>query len=148
MQVLYLTEPIDEPALNNISEFGDFKFVDVTREDLDLGDVAEDEKKKVCIQANLLPLCHTSKRQSCMASDCLHRHCMCWSSFCPNWRVDGLMSTCSCMCRQPTIPVAAVSFAVPLNELSHLQCYTSDEAADELALHCCQLSHGGDTLPQ
>ena len=127
MQVLYLTEPIDEPALNNISEFGDFKFVDVTREDLDLGDVAEDEKKKVCIQANLLPLCHTSKRQSCMASDCLHSHCM---------------------CRQPTIPVAAVSFAVPLNELSHLQCYTSDEAADELALHCCQLSHGGDTLPQ
>ena len=47
LQVLYLTEPIDEPALNNISEFKDFKFVDVTREDLDLGDVAEDEKKKV-----------------------------------------------------------------------------------------------------
>ena len=53
MQVLYLTEPIDEPALNNISEFGDFKFVDVTREDLDLGDVAEDDKKKVCIYADL-----------------------------------------------------------------------------------------------
>ena len=46
-QVLYLTEPIDEPALNNISDFKDFKFVDVTREDLDLGDVAEDDKKKV-----------------------------------------------------------------------------------------------------
>ncbi len=46
--MLYLTEPIDEPALNNISDFKDFKFVDVTREDLDLGDIAEDEKKKVC----------------------------------------------------------------------------------------------------
>ena len=53
MQVLYLTEPIDEPALNNISEFGDFKFVDVTREDLDLGDIAEDEKKKVRSYASL-----------------------------------------------------------------------------------------------
>lgn len=49
MQVLYLTEPIDEPALNNIGEFGNFKFVDVTREDLDLGDVAEEEKKKVIL---------------------------------------------------------------------------------------------------
>ena len=66
LQVLYLTEPIDEPALNNISEFKDFKFVDVTREDLDLGDVAEDEKKKVRNHhvdvAELLSLllhCHT-----------------------------------------------------------------------------------------
>ena len=58
MQVLYLTEPIDEPALNNISEFGDFKFVDVTREDLDLGDVAEDEKKKVRIHADSAILLH------------------------------------------------------------------------------------------
>lgn len=49
--MLYLTEPIDEPALNNISEFGDFKFVDVTREDLDLGEVAEDEKKKASSQS-------------------------------------------------------------------------------------------------
>ena len=47
--MLYLTEPIDEPALNNIGEFGNFKFVDVTREDLDLGDVAEEEKKKVIL---------------------------------------------------------------------------------------------------
>lgn len=47
--MLYLTEPIDEPALNNIGEFSNFKFVDVTREDLDLGDVAEDEKKQVSL---------------------------------------------------------------------------------------------------
>ena len=57
-QVLYLTEPIDEPALNNISEFGDFKFVDVTREDLDLGDVAEDDKKKVRTHADLALFLH------------------------------------------------------------------------------------------
>ena len=49
--MLFLTEPIDEPALNNIGEFGDFKFVDVTREDLDLGDVAEDDKKKVSVNS-------------------------------------------------------------------------------------------------
>lgn len=58
VQVLYLTEPIDEPALNNISEFGDFKFVDVTREDLDLGDVAEDDKKKVRTHADLALFLH------------------------------------------------------------------------------------------
>jgi heat shock protein beta len=46
-QVLYLTEPIDEPAVNAIGEFGEFKFVDVTREGLDLGDVPEEDKKKV-----------------------------------------------------------------------------------------------------
>lgn len=47
LQVLYLTEPIDEPAVNAIGEFEEFKFVDVTREGLDLGDVAEEDKKKV-----------------------------------------------------------------------------------------------------
>ncbi len=45
--MLYLTEPIDEPAINNIGEFNEFKFVDVTREGLDLGDIPEEEKKKV-----------------------------------------------------------------------------------------------------
>ncbi|EIE19325.1 heat shock protein Hsp90 [Coccomyxa subellipsoidea C-169] len=46
LEVLYLTEPIDEPAINNIGEFNEFKFVDVTREGLDLGDIPEEEKKK------------------------------------------------------------------------------------------------------
>ena len=31
-QVLYLTEPIDEPAINAVSEWNGKKFVDVTRE--------------------------------------------------------------------------------------------------------------------
>lgn len=47
VQVLYLTEPIDEPAINNIGEFNEFSFVDVTREGLDLGDIPEEDKKKV-----------------------------------------------------------------------------------------------------
>ena len=46
--MLYLTEPIDEPAVNAIGEFEEFKFADVTREGLDLGDVPEEDKKKVC----------------------------------------------------------------------------------------------------
>jgi heat shock protein beta len=49
--VLYLTEPIDEPAVNNLGEFKEFSFMDVTREGLDLGDIADEEKKKVCALA-------------------------------------------------------------------------------------------------
>ena len=48
VQVLYLTEPIDEPALNSISEYEGKKFVDVTREGLELAGAEEDGKKKVC----------------------------------------------------------------------------------------------------
>ncbi len=47
MQVLYLVEPIDEPAINSVSEFKEKKFVDVTREDLELGGDVEETKKKV-----------------------------------------------------------------------------------------------------
>lgn len=48
VQVLYLTEPIDEPALNSVSEYDGKKFVDVTREGLELAGAEEDGKKKVC----------------------------------------------------------------------------------------------------
>lgn len=41
-----MTEPIEEPAINNIGEFKEFKFVDVTREGLELGDLPEEDKKK------------------------------------------------------------------------------------------------------
>lgn len=43
-QVLYLTEPIDEVAIQNLAEYGDKKFVDVSREGIDLG--ADDDTKK------------------------------------------------------------------------------------------------------
>ena len=54
-QVVYLVEPIDEYAINALSEFEGKNFVDVTREDLDLGD-AEDDKKKVALQCHLTAL--------------------------------------------------------------------------------------------
>ena len=44
-EVLYLTEPIDEPALNAVGQFSGHDFVDVTREGLELGD-GEEEKRE------------------------------------------------------------------------------------------------------
>lgn len=46
VQVLYLTEPIDEPTISALTEFEGKQFVDVSREGLDLGE-EEEEKKKV-----------------------------------------------------------------------------------------------------
>lgn len=48
-QVLYLVEPIDEVAIQNLAEYGDKKFVDVSREGIDLG-ADDDTKKKVSLQ--------------------------------------------------------------------------------------------------
>lgn len=45
LQVLYLTEPIDEVAIQNLAEYGDKKFVDVSREGIDLGTDDQDIKK-------------------------------------------------------------------------------------------------------
>ena len=44
-QVLYLTEPIDEVAIQNLAEYEDEKFVDVSREGIDLGTDDQDTKK-------------------------------------------------------------------------------------------------------
>lgn len=44
-QVLYLTEPIDEVAIQNVAEYDDKKFVDVSREGIDLGTDDQDTKK-------------------------------------------------------------------------------------------------------
>lgn len=44
-EVLYLTEPIDEVAIQNLAEYNDKKFVDVSREGIDLGADDEDTKK-------------------------------------------------------------------------------------------------------
>lgn len=37
MQVLFLVEPIDEVAITNLQSYKDKKFVDISKEDLDLG---------------------------------------------------------------------------------------------------------------
>jgi heat shock protein beta len=54
-EVLYLTEPIDEPALNAVGEFEGLKFVDVTREGVDAG-ADEDEKAAAAATEELKPL--------------------------------------------------------------------------------------------
>ncbi len=45
--MLYLTEPIDEVAIQNLAEYDDKKFVDVSREGIDLGADDQDTKKVI-----------------------------------------------------------------------------------------------------
>ncbi len=44
---MYLTEPIDEVAIQNLAEYDDKKFVDVSREGIDLGADDQDTKKVI-----------------------------------------------------------------------------------------------------
>lgn len=37
MQVLFLVDPIDEVAVTNLKSYNDKNFMDITKEDLDLG---------------------------------------------------------------------------------------------------------------
>ena len=62
--MLYLTEPIDEVAIQNLAEYNDKKFVDVSREGIDLGADDEDTKKVMLI---VIVVCHTV--QSIIAKD-------------------------------------------------------------------------------
>lgn len=62
--MLYLTEPIDEVAIQNLAEYNDKKFVDVSREGIDLGADDEDTKKVMLI---VIVVCHTV--QSTIAKD-------------------------------------------------------------------------------
>ena len=45
LQVVYLTEPIDEVTIQNLAKYGEHTFVDVSKEEIDLGE-DEDEKAK------------------------------------------------------------------------------------------------------
>ncbi len=44
--MLYLTEPIDEVVFTNLAKFDDKDLVDVTKEDLSLGDEVDKAKVK------------------------------------------------------------------------------------------------------
>lgn len=46
LEVLYMTDPIDEYAIQKLKEFEDKKLVSCTKEGLDLGDSEEEKKKK------------------------------------------------------------------------------------------------------
>ena len=52
--MLYLTEPIDEVTIQNLAKFGEHAFVDVSKEEIDLGE-DEDEKAKVRARAVDVP---------------------------------------------------------------------------------------------
>uniref|UniRef100_A0A0E0LW75 Histidine kinase/HSP90-like ATPase domain-containing protein n=1 Tax=Oryza punctata TaxID=4537 RepID=A0A0E0LW75_ORYPU len=45
IEVLYLIEPIDEVAIQNLQTYKEKKFVDISKEDLELGDEDEDNKE-------------------------------------------------------------------------------------------------------
>lgn len=53
-QVLYLTEPIDEVAIQNLATYQDKQLVDVSKEDLNLGE-DEEEKLKVRTERAMPP---------------------------------------------------------------------------------------------
>jgi heat shock protein beta len=55
-EVLYLTEPIDEVAANNLPEFEGLKLEDVSREDLALGESDEDKAALAAKAEELKPL--------------------------------------------------------------------------------------------
>uniref|UniRef100_A0A7S4D4B0 Histidine kinase/HSP90-like ATPase domain-containing protein n=1 Tax=Heterosigma akashiwo TaxID=2829 RepID=A0A7S4D4B0_HETAK len=46
-EVIYACEPIDELALQNLNKFGELELLDIGKEDVDLGDVGEEEKAKI-----------------------------------------------------------------------------------------------------
>jgi molecular chaperone HtpG len=60
-EVLYMTEPIDEYAMQQLKEFDGKKFVCITKEGLDLGDSEEEKKRKEEQKAAFEGLCKTVK---------------------------------------------------------------------------------------
>lgn len=61
IEVLYLIEPIDEIAIQNLQTYKEKKFVDISKEDLELGD--EDEVKERGTKQEYIPLCDWIKQQ-------------------------------------------------------------------------------------
>ncbi|KAG6759731.1 hypothetical protein POTOM_036220 [Populus tomentosa] len=61
LQVLYLIEPIDEVAIQNLQTYKEKKFVDISKEDLELGDDDEVKDRETKQEYNLL--CDWIKQQ-------------------------------------------------------------------------------------
>lgn len=61
IEVLYLVDPIDEVAIQNLQTYKDKKFVDISKEDLDLGDV--DEVKDREAEKEYAVVCDWMKQQ-------------------------------------------------------------------------------------
>uniref|UniRef100_A0A0C9S9G4 TSA: Wollemia nobilis Ref_Wollemi_Transcript_893_3041 transcribed RNA sequence n=1 Tax=Wollemia nobilis TaxID=56998 RepID=A0A0C9S9G4_9CONI len=62
IEVLYLVEPIDEVAIQNLQSYKEKKFVDISKEDLDLGDI-DDEVKDREDEKECVVLCDWMKQQ-------------------------------------------------------------------------------------
>eukprot|EP00245_Coleochaete_scutata_P002961 TRINITY_DN14217_c0_g1_i1.p1 TRINITY_DN14217_c0_g1~~TRINITY_DN14217_c0_g1_i1.p1 ORF type:complete len:816 (-),score=231.26 TRINITY_DN14217_c0_g1_i1:412-2859(-) len=62
LEVLFLLEPIDEIAITNLQTYKDKKFIDITKEDLDLED-GEDKEKAKQTEAEFQVLCDWFKQQ-------------------------------------------------------------------------------------
>jgi len=60
-EVLFMTEPIDEYAMQQLKEFDGKKFVSITKEGLQLEDTEEEKKKKEEQKAQFESLCKTVK---------------------------------------------------------------------------------------
>lgn len=58
-EVLFLIDPIDEVAIQNLKSYKDKQFVDITKEDLDLGD--QDEAKEKEVKKEYTPVCEWMK---------------------------------------------------------------------------------------
>ncbi|RID76189.1 hypothetical protein BRARA_B03173 [Brassica rapa] len=61
IEVLYLVEPIDEVAIQNLQTYKEKKFVDISKEDLELGDEDEVKEREAKQEFNLL--CDWMKQQ-------------------------------------------------------------------------------------
>eukprot|EP00761_Pharyngomonas_kirbyi_P011348 gb/GECH01011373.1/.p1 GENE.gb/GECH01011373.1/~~gb/GECH01011373.1/.p1 ORF type:complete len:721 (+),score=240.50 gb/GECH01011373.1/:1-2163(+) len=60
-EVLFMTEPIDEYATQQLKEYDGKKLVCVTKEGLDLGDDEDEKKKKEELKSKFEPLCKLMK---------------------------------------------------------------------------------------
>lgn len=58
-EVLFLIDPIDEVAIQNLKSYKDKQFLDITKEDLDLGD--QDEAKEKEVKKEYTPVCEWMK---------------------------------------------------------------------------------------
>ncbi|XP_043691547.1 heat shock protein 90-6, mitochondrial isoform X2 [Telopea speciosissima] len=60
-EVLYLIDPIDEVAIQNLKSYKEKDFVDISKEDLDLGD--KDEEKEKAMKQEFGPTCDWIKKR-------------------------------------------------------------------------------------